>query len=97
MHGHIDFFLILLSLLQLVEKDAHRILQIELERFRKIVSPHLSHSSESAKQEKENLRTKDKKEDNSATDGALKITLHVLKEKGHNELAIKLEKRKNKE
>lgn len=83
-----------LSPLQLVEERAKNILQSELERYKKMLFPHLSQSSEYEKQDEDGLTTEDKKQDNSASEGVLKITLHVLKEISQRELANKLEKRK---
>lgn len=65
-----------------------------MERYKKILFPPLntSQSSESDNQDEDHLKPKDKL-DNSAGEGVLKITLHVLKEVGQKDLANKLEKR----
>lgn len=71
------------------------ILRSELKRYKKILFPHLnaSRSSQSENQDEHHLKPQDK-QDSSASEGVLKITLHVLKELGQKELANKLEKRK---
>lgn len=76
--------------LQSVAEHAQNILLSELKRFERMLFPHLSQSED-------NSTTGDKEQDNSASEGALKITLHVLKKMGKKELANKLEKRKYKE
>lgn len=80
-----------------MEEHAKNILVSELKRYERMLFPHLSQSSESEKPDEDGLTTEDKKQDNSASDGALKITLHVLKEMGQRELANKLEKCKYQE
>uniref|UniRef100_A0A3Q3JBZ2 B30.2/SPRY domain-containing protein n=1 Tax=Monopterus albus TaxID=43700 RepID=A0A3Q3JBZ2_MONAL len=72
------------------------ILRRELQRFKRMLFPHLhtSQSSESEMQEQGGLITEGRQQDNSASEGALKITLHVLKEMGRKDLADELEKRK---
>lgn len=79
--------------MQLVEADSKNILMSELKRYERMLFPHQSESG-SEKQDEDTLTIEDKMQDNSASEGVLKITLHVLKEMGHRELANKLEKRK---
>lgn len=86
-HLHISTFLLSL---QSVAEHAQNILLSELKRFERLLFPHLSQSEDSS-------TTGDKEQDNSASEGALKITLHVLKKMGKKELANKLEKRKYQE
>lgn len=76
--------------LQSVAEHAQNILLSELKRFERMLFPHLSQSEDSS-------ATGVKEQDNSVSEGALKITLHVLKKMGKKELANKLEKRKYKE
>ncbi|XP_070763734.1 NLR family CARD domain-containing protein 3-like [Enoplosus armatus] len=80
------------AIFKLVEKHALNILLSELKGYGRMLFPHLSPSAESDEQEDDCLTTEDKKQDSSASEGALKITLHVLKEIGQRELANKLEK-----
>lgn len=77
-----------------MEEHAKNILLSELKRYKRILFPHLSQSIESDKQDEDCLTAEDKKQDNSASEGVLKITLHVFKDMGQRELANKLEKRK---
>lgn len=76
--------------LQSVAEHAQNILLSELKRFERMLFPQLSQNEDSS-------TTGDKEQDNSASEGALKITLHVLNKMGKKELANKLEKRKNQE
>lgn len=87
-------FLFPLPPLQLVELRARNVLLSELKRFERMLFPHLTLSSETAEQGEDSSAREDKKPDDSASDGALKITLHVLKEMGQRKLASELEKRK---
>ncbi|XP_078139207.1 NLR family CARD domain-containing protein 3-like [Centroberyx gerrardi] len=80
------------DIFKLVEDRGMNILLSEMKRYKRILFPHLPESSESQNEDDDNLATEDKMEDNSARKGALKITLHVLKEIGHSELANRLEK-----
>lgn len=76
--------------MQLVDKHCMQILQNELKRYKKMLFPHLSQSSESENQDR--LTTDDKQEDSGASEGALKIALYVLKDIGQRELANQLER-----
>lgn len=80
------------AVFKLVEEHAKNILLSELKRYKRILFPHLSQSIESDKQDEDCLTAEDKKQDNSASEGVLKITLHVFKDMGQRELANKLEK-----
>ncbi|KAK2842653.1 hypothetical protein Q5P01_012853 [Channa striata] len=81
------------AVFKLVEEHAVNILRSELKRYEKMLfpHPHKPPSSGSENQEEECLSTADKIDD-TASEGVLKITLHVLKEMGQKELANKLEK-----
>ncbi|XP_071029018.1 NLR family CARD domain-containing protein 3-like [Oncorhynchus clarkii lewisi] len=64
----------------------------ELKMFKRILSPELPEGFESQKQDKEVVDAEDEKQDSSAREGALKITLHVLRKMNQKELADTLEK-----
>ncbi|XP_064871704.1 NLR family CARD domain-containing protein 3-like [Oncorhynchus nerka] len=63
----------------------------ELKMFKRILSPELPEGFESQKQDKE-VDAEDEKQESSAREGALKITLHVLRKMNQKELADTLEK-----
>ncbi|XP_078112704.1 NLR family CARD domain-containing protein 3-like isoform X3 [Sander vitreus] len=79
------------AIFKLVEEHSNNILLSELRRYKRLLFPHLS-QPESEKHDEDRLTTEDKNQDSSASEGVLKITLHVLKEMGQRELANKLEK-----
>uniref|UniRef100_A0A4W5Q3F8 NACHT domain-containing protein n=1 Tax=Hucho hucho TaxID=62062 RepID=A0A4W5Q3F8_9TELE len=60
--------------------------------FKRILSPELPQGFESQKQDKEVVDAEDEKQESSAREGALKITLHVLRKMNQKELADTLEK-----
>uniref|UniRef100_A0AAZ3Q7D0 NACHT, LRR and PYD domains-containing protein 12-like n=1 Tax=Oncorhynchus tshawytscha TaxID=74940 RepID=A0AAZ3Q7D0_ONCTS len=62
----------------------------ELKRYKRILSPELPQGFESQKQEV--VDAEDEKQERSAREGALKITLHVLRKMNQKELADTLEK-----
>uniref|UniRef100_A0A4W5LWT8 FISNA domain-containing protein n=1 Tax=Hucho hucho TaxID=62062 RepID=A0A4W5LWT8_9TELE len=64
----------------------------ELKMFKTILSPELPEGFESQKQDKEVVDAEDEKQESSAREGALKITLHVLRKMNQKELADTLEK-----
>ncbi|XP_045072174.1 NLR family CARD domain-containing protein 3-like, partial [Coregonus clupeaformis] len=64
----------------------------ELKMFKRILSPELPEGFESQKQDKEVVNAEDEKQQSSAREGALKITLHVLRKMNQKELADTLEK-----
>ncbi|XP_041651237.1 NLR family CARD domain-containing protein 3-like [Cheilinus undulatus] len=80
------------TIFQLVEEHAKNILLHELKRFKRMLFPNLPPSSESDKKNHDSLSTEDTGEDTNASEGALKITLHVLKKLGKKQLANTLEK-----
>ncbi|CAK6954508.1 NLR family CARD domain-containing protein 3-like [Scomber scombrus] len=80
------------AIFKLVDDQSMHILQSELRRYKKILFPPLSQSPESENQDQDRLTTDDKKEDSSASEGALKITLYVLRDIGQRELANQLER-----
>uniref|UniRef100_A0A674ADQ2 NACHT domain-containing protein n=1 Tax=Salmo trutta TaxID=8032 RepID=A0A674ADQ2_SALTR len=64
----------------------------ELKIFKRILSPELPEGFESQKQDEEVVDAEDEKQESSAREGALKITLHVLRKMNQKELADTLEK-----
>ncbi|XP_064866940.1 NACHT, LRR and PYD domains-containing protein 4E-like isoform X3 [Oncorhynchus nerka] len=64
----------------------------ELKMFKRILSPELPEGFESQKQDKEVVDPEDEQQESSAREGALKITLHVLRKMNQMELADTLEK-----
>ncbi|XP_038822073.1 NACHT, LRR and PYD domains-containing protein 3-like, partial [Salvelinus namaycush] len=64
----------------------------ELKMFKRILSPELPEGFESQKQDKEVVDAEDEKQESSAREGALKITLHVLRKMNQKDLADTLEK-----
>ncbi|XP_071029694.1 NLR family CARD domain-containing protein 3-like [Oncorhynchus clarkii lewisi] len=64
----------------------------ELKMFKRILSPELPEGFASQKQDKEVVDAEDEKQESSAREGALKITLHVLRKMNQKELADTLEK-----
>ncbi|XP_029601963.1 NLR family CARD domain-containing protein 3-like, partial [Salmo trutta] len=63
----------------------------ELKMFKRILSPELPEGFESQKQDEEVVDAEDEKQESSARQGALKITLHVLRKMNQKELADILE------
>ncbi|XP_071028977.1 NLR family CARD domain-containing protein 3-like [Oncorhynchus clarkii lewisi] len=66
--------------------------KIELKMFKRILSQELPEGFESQKQEKEVEDAEDEKQESTAREGALKITLHILRKMNQKELADTLEK-----
>uniref|UniRef100_A0A8C7TQU4 NACHT domain-containing protein n=1 Tax=Oncorhynchus mykiss TaxID=8022 RepID=A0A8C7TQU4_ONCMY len=64
----------------------------ELKMFKRIFSPELPEGFESQKQDKVVVDAEDEKQESSAREGALKITLHILRKMNQKELADTLEK-----
>ncbi|XP_071199398.1 NLR family CARD domain-containing protein 3-like [Salvelinus alpinus] len=64
----------------------------ELKLFKRILSPEFPQGFESQKQDKEVVDAEDEKQESSAREGALKITLHILRKMNQKELADTLEK-----
>ncbi|XP_071199175.1 NLR family CARD domain-containing protein 3-like [Salvelinus alpinus] len=64
----------------------------ELKMFKRILSPELPEGFESQKQDKEVVDAEDEKQESSAREGALKITLHILRKMNQKEFADTLEK-----
>ncbi|XP_071029017.1 NLR family CARD domain-containing protein 3-like [Oncorhynchus clarkii lewisi] len=81
----------LLYLFQLLEEKIMTFVKNELKMFKRILSPDLPEGFESQKQDKEVVDAEDEKQESSAREGALKITLHILRKMNQKELADTLE------
>uniref|UniRef100_A0A674B3M8 B30.2/SPRY domain-containing protein n=1 Tax=Salmo trutta TaxID=8032 RepID=A0A674B3M8_SALTR len=82
----------LASIFSLLEENIMTFVKNELKMFKRILSPELPEGFESQKQDKEVVDAEDEKQESSAREGALKITLHVLRKMNQKELADTLEK-----
>uniref|UniRef100_A0A8C7JVZ5 Uncharacterized protein n=1 Tax=Oncorhynchus kisutch TaxID=8019 RepID=A0A8C7JVZ5_ONCKI len=82
----------LLDLFQMLEEKIMTFVKNELKMFKRILSPELPEGFESQKQDKEVVDAEDEKQESSAREGALKITLHILRKMNQKELADTLEK-----
>uniref|UniRef100_A0A8C7NTR5 NACHT domain-containing protein n=1 Tax=Oncorhynchus mykiss TaxID=8022 RepID=A0A8C7NTR5_ONCMY len=82
----------LLDLFQMLEEKIMTFVKNELKMFKRILSPELPEGFESQKQDKEVVDAEDEKHESSAREGALKITLHILRKMNQKELADTLEK-----
>ncbi|XP_055766273.1 NACHT, LRR and PYD domains-containing protein 12-like isoform X2 [Salvelinus fontinalis] len=82
----------LASIFSLLEENIITFVKNELKMFKRILSPELPEGFESQKQDKEVVDGEDEKQESSAREGALKITLHVLRKMNQKELADTLEK-----
>uniref|UniRef100_A0A674DE68 B30.2/SPRY domain-containing protein n=1 Tax=Salmo trutta TaxID=8032 RepID=A0A674DE68_SALTR len=80
------------DLFQLLEEKMMTFVKNELKIFKRILSPELPEGFESQKQDEEVVDAEDEKQESSAREGALKITLHVLRKMNQKELADTLEK-----
>ncbi|XP_064817862.1 NLR family CARD domain-containing protein 3-like isoform X2 [Oncorhynchus masou masou] len=82
----------LASIFSLLEENMMTFVKNELKRFKRILSPELPEGFESQKQDKEVVDAENEKQESSAREGALKITLHILRKMNQKELADTLEK-----
>ncbi|XP_064843309.1 NLR family CARD domain-containing protein 3-like [Oncorhynchus masou masou] len=82
----------LASIFSLLEEKIMTFVKNELKIFKRILSPELPEGFESQKQDKEVVDAEDEKQESSAREGALKITLHILRKMNLKELADTLEK-----
>uniref|UniRef100_A0A8C7JSY0 B30.2/SPRY domain-containing protein n=1 Tax=Oncorhynchus kisutch TaxID=8019 RepID=A0A8C7JSY0_ONCKI len=80
------------SIFSLLEEKIMTFVKNELKMFKRILSPELPEGFESQKQDKEVVDAEDEKQESSAREGALKITLHILRKMNRKELADTLEK-----
>ncbi|XP_071252025.1 NLR family CARD domain-containing protein 3-like [Salvelinus alpinus] len=76
----------------MLEEKIMKFVKNELKMFKRILSPELPEGFESQKQDKEVVDAEDEKQESSAREGALKITLHILRKMNQKELADTLEK-----
>ncbi|XP_064818592.1 NLR family CARD domain-containing protein 3-like isoform X6 [Oncorhynchus masou masou] len=81
----------LAPIFSLLEENIMTFVKNELKMFKRILSPELPQGFESQKQDKE-VDAEDEKHESSAREGALKITLHILRKMNQKELADTLEK-----
>uniref|UniRef100_A0A674AD04 B30.2/SPRY domain-containing protein n=1 Tax=Salmo trutta TaxID=8032 RepID=A0A674AD04_SALTR len=79
------------SIFSLLEEKMMTFVKNELKMFKRILSPELPEGFESQKQDEEVVDAEDEKQESSAREGALKITLHVLRKMNQKELADTLE------
>ncbi|XP_045567106.1 NLR family CARD domain-containing protein 3-like [Salmo salar] len=82
----------LVYIFSLLEKNIMTFVKNELKMFKRILSPELPEGFESQKQDKEVVDAEDENQESSAREGALKITLHILRKMNQKELADTLEK-----
>ncbi|XP_031675527.1 NLR family CARD domain-containing protein 3-like [Oncorhynchus kisutch] len=82
----------LASIFSVLEENIMTFVKNELKMFKRILSPELPGGFESQKQDKEVVDADDEKQESSAREGALKITLHILRKMNQKELADTLEK-----
>uniref|UniRef100_A0A8C7KK71 Uncharacterized protein n=1 Tax=Oncorhynchus kisutch TaxID=8019 RepID=A0A8C7KK71_ONCKI len=82
----------LASIFSLLEEKIMTFVKNELKMFKRILSPELPEGFESQKQDKEMVDPEDEQQESSAREGALKITLHILRKMNQMELADTLEK-----
>ncbi|XP_064873080.1 NLR family CARD domain-containing protein 3-like isoform X1 [Oncorhynchus nerka] len=82
----------LASIFSMLEQKIMTFVKNELKMFKRILSPELPEGFESQKQDKEVVDAEDEKQESSAREGALKITLHILRKMNQKELADTLEK-----
>uniref|UniRef100_A0A8C7JZX4 NACHT domain-containing protein n=1 Tax=Oncorhynchus kisutch TaxID=8019 RepID=A0A8C7JZX4_ONCKI len=82
----------LASIFSLLEEKMMTFVKNELKMFKRILSPELPEGFESQKQGKKVVDPEDEKQESSAREGALKITLHILRKMNQKELADTLEK-----
>ncbi|XP_045571961.1 NLR family CARD domain-containing protein 3-like isoform X1 [Salmo salar] len=80
------------SIFSLLEEKMTTFVKNELKMFKRILGPELPECFESQKQDEEVVDAEDEKQESSAREGALKITLHVLRKMNQKELADTLEK-----
>ncbi|XP_052368861.1 NLR family CARD domain-containing protein 3-like isoform X3 [Oncorhynchus keta] len=80
------------SIFSLLEENTMTFVTNELKMFKRILSPELTEGFESQKQDKEVVDAEDEQQESSAREGALKITLHVLRKMNQKQLADTLEK-----
>ncbi|XP_062340617.1 NACHT, LRR and PYD domains-containing protein 12-like isoform X2 [Osmerus eperlanus] len=80
------------SIFTVLEETVIRFVKKELKRMKRILSSDFPEGLKSQKEDQEVVDPEYQKQESSARKGALKITLHVLRNMNHNELADTLEK-----
>ncbi|XP_062340644.1 NLR family CARD domain-containing protein 3-like isoform X2 [Osmerus eperlanus] len=80
------------SIFTVLEETVIRFVKKELKRMKRILSSDFPEGLESQREDQEVVDPEYQKQESSAREGALKITLHVLRNMNHNELADTLEK-----
>ncbi|XP_036795482.1 NLR family CARD domain-containing protein 3-like [Oncorhynchus mykiss] len=80
------------SIFSMLEEKIMTFVKNEMKMFKRILSPELPEGFESQKQDNEVVDAEDEKQESSAREGALKITLHILRKMNQKELADTLEK-----
>ncbi|XP_067084502.1 NACHT, LRR and PYD domains-containing protein 12-like isoform X1 [Osmerus mordax] len=81
------------SIFTVLEETVIRFVKEELKRMKRILSPDFPEGLESQREDQEVVDPEYQKQESSARKGALKITLHVLRNMNQKELADTLEKR----
>ncbi|XP_067084437.1 protein NLRC3-like [Osmerus mordax] len=80
------------SIFTVLEETVIRFVKKELKRMKRILSSDFPEGLESQREDQEVVDPEYEKQESSAREGALKITLHVLRNMNHKELADTLEK-----
>ncbi|XP_034151337.1 NACHT, LRR and PYD domains-containing protein 12-like isoform X1 [Esox lucius] len=80
------------SIFHLLEQNIMIFMKKELKWFKTMLSSDLPEGFKSQKEDEEGVDPEDEKQDSSAKEGALKITLHVLRNMNQKDLADTLEK-----
>ncbi|XP_034151363.1 NLR family CARD domain-containing protein 3-like isoform X1 [Esox lucius] len=80
------------SIFSLLEENIMMFVKKELKRFKTMLSSDLPGGFNSQREDEEGVDPEDEKQESSAKEGALKITLHVLRKMNQKDLADTLEK-----
>ncbi|XP_034150800.1 NLR family CARD domain-containing protein 3-like [Esox lucius] len=80
------------SIFSLLEQNIMIFVKKELKRFKTMLSSDLTEGFRSQREDEEGVDPEDEKQESSAKEGALKITLHVLRNMNQKDLADTLEK-----
>ncbi|XP_034150818.1 NLR family CARD domain-containing protein 3-like [Esox lucius] len=80
------------SIFSLLEQNIMMFVKKELKRFKTMLSSDLPEEFKSQREDEEGVDPEDEKQESSAKEGALKITLHVLRNMNQKDLADTLEK-----
>ncbi|KAL0992576.1 hypothetical protein UPYG_G00095230 [Umbra pygmaea] len=82
------------SIFSSLEQNIMTFIKKELKRFKTILSSDLPECFEGQRKDEEVVDSEDGKQESSAKEGALKITLHFLRNMNQEQLADKLEESK---